>query len=56
MSDQEVNKDASGCKELTVIGEENNKLVANMDAQKMAERVERINQLRLKLKTAKVTQ
>ena len=35
MSDQEINKDASGCKEVTVIGEENNKVVANMDAQKI---------------------
>ena len=34
MSDQEVNTDASGSKEGTVIGDKNNKVEANVDGQK----------------------
>ena len=54
MSDKEVKKEASGSKNVeTVKRDETNKVEANIDAQKMTEKIERMKQLKLKLKTAK---
>ena len=55
-NEQEINKDAygskstSGCKDVTVVGDETVKVNAKLDK---AEKAKRMNQLRMKLKTVK---
>ena len=50
MSDTEIKKDA---KDVTDVSEETGKIEENIEAQKKAERVDKMDQLRTKLRTSK---